>query len=363
MKYFLFLLACLLICQGSFCQNNLSENEKTAQIKKDRINYAEFQKKEKFYREMPEYNEAHNEWKLKNFEKELDLLKAAVAKGNPLAEERLGRIYEKGEGVQVNVYEAIKWYEMAADHGNMYALSYLSEVYDTDNELNIDKVRYFNTLLRCVDAGCEKCFAYLAIAYQYGGGTDADYSKALYYYKKGAEKGDYVDMLSIAGLYYKGGKNLSQSKEEAFKWYMKAATLNSDLGKPFPGSKKAMYQLYKMYNAGEGIKKNPSEGFKWLLKLSTIKEKQNSYEYEWMDDACYDLGNAYYTGVLVKQDYSEALRWFTLGAETKNPDGEIIAANKPCMEKLAIMYRDGLGVEKDSKLALEWYQKSKANKW
>ena len=359
MKYILSILACLMICQVSFSQNNLSETANAEQTKKDIQSYAEFLKKEEFYSSMKEYDDAIIALDSKDYTKAMKLLKAAAAKGNPIAELIVGGMYLGGKGVKKNESEAIKWYLKSANNGLMYALYEVSEIYyeKRATDTTVLKVR-FNTLLRCADAGCDDCFSWLALAYQEGQGVKVDYSKAVKWYKMIADKGNYVHMEAIARLYDDGGNGLIQSKEETFKWYMKAATANMYEDKPFAGSKRAMYFLYQMYNEGEGVKKNNVEAFKWLLKLGEIKEKQSLYEEDWIGDAIYDLGNAYYTGTGVEQNYSEALKWFTHGAELRISPLAMIKEKNPCMLKLATMYREGQGVKKDLKIAEEWQQKA-----
>lgn len=354
MKYILSILACLIICQVSFSQNNLSETAKVAQTKKDITAYKEFQKKIQIYSEMQDFVDANKKSESEDFIKAMELFKSAAAKGNPLAEERIGELYEWGQGVPADNNEAIKWYMKSAENGNMRGLYYAVLLYEYVPD---DGFLAFNTLQRCAKAGFSGCYIRLADYFQYGRGTEKNYSKAIYWYQLGAEELTIVAMINIGNIYMDGGDGVSKSSETAMKWFTKAATENTYDGKPFPGSKYAMYQLYKMYNTGDGIKKDQAEAFKWLLKLGEIKESQEQDE-KWIDDAYYDLGNIFYTGSVVSQNYSEAIKWFTKGAETKSSDGKLIYVHKPCMEKLVIMYREGQGVEKNLELAEEWQQKS-----
>lgn len=360
MKYFLSVFVSLIICQSSFSQSDSSETAKAEQTRKDIKAYADFQKNEASYHQMQEYKESEQAWESKDYSKAIDLLRAAAAKGNPVAEYALGNIYKMGQVIPKNQVEAINWFHKSADNGNMYALYTLSEIYDIPGDNSSVQKYFFNTLERCANAGCEPCYSSLASAYEFGDGIKANYAQAVYWYKKGAEKGDYRDMESIARLYFpqdavhKGDESLPQSKKEAFEWYMKSATAKTFNGKPFPGSKKAMYQLYKMYNAGDGVEKNEAAAFKWLLKLGEIRESQSKYEDDWMDKALYELGNAYYTGTGVPQNYSSALKWFTLGAEIEAKPLSMLKGKHPNMEKLAIMYREGQGVKKDLKMAEPW---------
>ena len=354
MKYILSTLACVMICLPSFSQSDSSETAKAAQTKKDILAYTAYLKNEKSYMQMPEYMEAEKAWNLKDYNKVLDLLKAASAKGNPLAEYTIGNMYKTGEVIPKNQVEAINWLHKSADNGNMYALYTLSEIYDIPGDNTSVQKYFFNTAERCANAGCEPCFSLLASAYEFGDGIKSNYAQAVYWYEKGAEKGDYRDMDCVARLYAKGDDSLPQSKKEAIKWYIKSATANTFNGKPFAGSKRGTYELYKMYHTGDGVEKNDKEAFKWLLKLGGIRESQSKYEDEWMDKALYELGNAYYTGTGVSQNYTEAFKYFTLGAAIEAKPLSMLKGKHPNMEKIAIMYREGQGVKKDLKMAEQW---------
>ena len=62
-----------------------------------------------------------------------------------------------------------------------------------------------------------------------------------------------------------------------------------------------------------------------------------------------NLGNIYYNGKGVKQDYLEAFNWYKKSAEKGNPTAQY---------NLAIMYLTGQGIEKNKEEANKWLQKS-----
>ena len=80
------------------------------------------------------------------------LLKAAEL-GNVDAQFTLGWCYYMGEGVEVNLYEAVKWYRKAAEQGHAEAQNNLGSC-------------YYN-----------------------GNGVEQDYAEAVKWYRKAAEQG------------------------------------------------------------------------------------------------------------------------------------------------------------------------------
>ena len=61
------------------------------------------------------------------------------------------------------------------------------------------------------------------------------------------------------------------------------------------------------------------------------------------------MGDAYFFGRTVPQNYQEAVTWYRTGAKEGNASAQL---------NLGIMYRNALGVEKDNAVAVIWYQKA-----
>ena len=55
-------------------------------------------------------------------------LKMSSEKGNSIAQYRLGMLYLKGEEIPVQVEEAVKWLQKAADQENEWALYQLGKL-------------------------------------------------------------------------------------------------------------------------------------------------------------------------------------------------------------------------------------------
>ncbi|GHT48462.1 hypothetical protein AGMMS49936_10950 [Endomicrobiia bacterium] len=66
-------------------------------------------------------------------------------------------------------------------------------------------------------------------------------------------------------------------------------------------------------------------------------------------EAQYDLGEMYYNGERVKQDYKKAFYWFKKAAEHENANAQF---------HLGAMYSKGEGIEQDYKKAFYWFKKA-----
>jgi tetratricopeptide (TPR) repeat protein len=129
----------------------------------------------------------------------------------------------------------------------------------------------------------------------------------------------------VGDEYYNEGKYL-----DALTWYTKAAKA---------GNAYAMNNLGDMYYDGKGVKQDFNKAVEWYHPGA---EAGNS-------DAMSNLGIMYENGYGVTRDYSKAIDWYRKAVE---------AGNIEAMNYLGSMYDDGKGVTQDFGEALKWYRKS-----
>ncbi len=84
-------------------------------------------------------------------------------------------------------------------------------------------------LERAGKKGTLKAYYCIGLTYESGsrGGPQADYAKAVKYYKKSCSDGDYSAVPSMAELYFKGGHGLEKSDALALEWLKKGAEEDS----------------------------------------------------------------------------------------------------------------------------------------
>jgi TPR repeat protein len=132
------------------------------------------------------------------------------------------------------------------------------------------------------------------------------------------------------GWCYSNGRNVAVDKEEAAKWFRKAADL---------GDKEAMYNLGVCYLTGEGVPEDKTETVKWYRKAAALGNPM----------AARNLGNCYINAFGVERDFDEAVKWFRVAAEQDLPEA---------FYSLGICYMHGQGVEVDKTLAVEYFRKA-----
>ena len=117
---------------------------------------------------------------------QIDQLKAKAEQGCRDAQFELGRAYEEGAGVEMQMEHAVVWYKKAAEAGH---------------------------------AGAQNA---LALCYELGDGVEKDLSQAVFWYIKAAEQGEARAQFNL-GFCYENGKGVTKDIPTALSWYEKAA--------------------------------------------------------------------------------------------------------------------------------------------
>jgi TPR repeat protein len=105
------------------------------------------------------------------------------------------------------------------------------------------------------------------------------------------------------------------------------------------GDSDAQYILGTLYYDGNGVSQSYNEAVKWFLASA-------EQGYVLAQNA---LANMYFSGKGVPVDNELAAKWWLLAAEKGMSDSQ---------NNIAIAYRDGLGVTQDSEAALKWFEKA-----
>lgn len=117
----------------------------------------------------------------------------AAAAGHPAAQDRLGVLYAKGQGVDQNHATALDWFRKSAEQGHPSA------------------------------------YSNLGLMYMHGRGEPADLRKARESFTKAAELGDSAAQVQLGRLFEKG-ELVPKNSTEAYQWYRKAAEQNDAEG-------------------------------------------------------------------------------------------------------------------------------------
>ena len=123
-------------------------------------------------------------------------------------------MYAKGEGVDQNDAEALKWLRLAALQGHPDALKWYQKTADEGNA-----IAQYN----------------LGLMYAKGEGVDQNDAEALKWFRLAAEQGSAVAQYNL-GIMYRDGRGIPQDYVQAYVWFSLAASR-------FPASEKESRDL------------------------------------------------------------------------------------------------------------------------
>lgn len=129
------------------------------------------------------------------------------------------------------------------------------------------------------------------------------------------------------GLCYLKGEGVTQSFEDAAKWFDKSANQNDAEGQ---------YLLACLYSKGKGVQVNSQKSFKLLMESA----QQGHADAQCGVAACYDYGE---NDIAI--DHEEAIKWWRKAAEQGNARGQWAVGN---------YYFDN----RDFAQAVQWFEKS-----
>lgn len=155
---------------------------------------------------------------------------------------------------------------------------------------------------------------------------------------------------NIAYKQYEEGTAVMPSQEEIDTWVKNVISGEYNTGRyesafehfseyAKMGNATAQYYLGEMYYYGKGVFQDYAKAVEWYRKSA---EQGNA-------DAQCSLGYMYTFSKGVSSDYTKAVEWFRKSAEQGNAIGQ---------NWLGDAYRDGRGVSQDYAKAVEWYRKA-----
>jgi len=150
--------------------------------------------------------------------KAIEMLLPLAHRGDPVAEEILGFMYAKGEGIPSDEAAAYHWFTLAAVGGR------------TEAQFQ------------------------LGLIYRDGLGVPKDGNTALYWLGRAAQQGS-PDAMNAAGEVYLGHAGVAVDYAAALEWFFRAAE---------HGSAQAMFNVGIRYTLGQGVRRDEVEAFKWF---------------------------------------------------------------------------------------------------
>ncbi len=118
------------------------------------------------------------------------LLRQSANQGLAMAQYRLAKLYERGEGVPADLTQARAWTERAAAAGNRRAMHDLGVYFARGEGAPLDEAAAFRWFRQAAELGVADSQFNLGVLYQQGRGVGANPSEALFWYLVAARQGD-----------------------------------------------------------------------------------------------------------------------------------------------------------------------------
>jgi len=260
------------------------------------------------------------------------MLKAAQA-GNLEAMGFVGEFYCDGKGVEKSEKDSFQWIEKGANAGNAFCEDFMSYFYFNGVVVEHDEVKAYEWAKKSAEKNFPKAMLDMVYYCLEGESCLKDPAKALEWTNKALAQGEPAAMELMGVMCFNGLCGLNRDVEKAFAWHQQAAELN-DYG--------GMCDLGWMYLHGIGVNKDPKTGVQWLRKSA-----ENN-----VNTAQLYLGLAYFFGDGVDKDEQVGLEWIEKSKKSWSRSLDFKIDSRSQMA-LAIVYKEGLTVQKDIKKALE----------
>lgn len=230
--------------------------------------------------------------------------RSAANSGYPPAQWALGFLYEKGQGTQANITEAVSWYRKAAEQGLPGAQLALGGLYERGQGVAQSDSEAFSLFSKAADRGYPPAIVALGSMYERGKGTPKDATKAFELYKKASDLGSAPGHYALSRA-YSAGIGVEKNLTEASTLLRKAADM---------GNEAAQVTIGVQYMQGlGGMSKNQEEALVWFRKAA-----EKNYP-----SALYQLGAAYESGAGVGMDIGTASDYYTKAAKGGLKDAEV----------------------------------------
>ena len=161
------------------------------------------------------------------------LLHTAADHGLAMAQYRLAKLYERGDGVPADLTLARQWTERAAAAGNRRAMHDLGVYFARGEGASLDEAAAFRWFRQAAELGVADSQFNLGVLYQQGRGVAANPSEAEFWFLVAARQGDEdaaARAQALAGQLQPVQVNQARARAEAFRPRAASAIANGEFG-------------------------------------------------------------------------------------------------------------------------------------
>ena len=322
---------------------------------------------DKFSRAEKLFNEGRKAYDDSDFKMAMKKYKEAAELGYPEAFSQIGFMYQFGQSVDPDIYEARRWLKLGMDKNDADSFGlYAMTITRDDNASESDKREAFRYMKRATELNPEAgvWWNQLGLMYRFGNGTKKNLAEAFSCFKQGHKLGN-SDAANQLGIMFSNGEHIEQNPRKAFNFFTKAVELDNS-------NVYALKNLAECYWYGDGIAEDSYKAFELYIKAAEL----GNFE------AMTTVGEMYYNGDGTREDMEKFFYWTKRAADNGNTNamnnlgyhfkyniGDYGKAfdwyeraadggHTGAMNKLGDMYFDGQGVRENKSKAFQWYLRS-----
>jgi len=161
------------------------------------------------------------------------MLRRAADRGFAMAQYRLAKLYERGEGVPADLAVARQWTERAAAAGNRRAMHDLGVYFARGEGAPLDEAAAFRWFRQAAELGVADSQYNLGVLYQQGRGVNASPTEAMFWFLVAARQGDQDAGARAAALEAQLQTNQveqARARAQAFRPRAASAIANGEFG-------------------------------------------------------------------------------------------------------------------------------------
>lgn len=110
--------------------------------------------------------------------------------GHPAAQFRVGRLYDRGEGVTLGLSKAFRWYEISAENGHVDAQYNFGLMYRYGDRVKINSEKFIYWLTQAALQGDD--YSQVVLGFEY---LDTDDEASDYWFRQAADQGNTIALV------------------------------------------------------------------------------------------------------------------------------------------------------------------------